>query len=196
MQTVEIKIYKFDELSKEAQQKALQSYANFNVDYDWWQFVYEDANNIGLTITGFDTAQKSITGRLADVYEACVKILKEHGEESTTRKLATKYFKEQGELVTRFSDGINTEVVAEDKEDEYDERIEEIEKEFTRELLEEYLLILTHEYEYLTSEESIKESLIANEYDFTEDGKIWQHWPKHPGVEWFYPGSIPGNALT
>jgi hypothetical protein len=34
-------------------------------------------------------------------------------------------------------------------------------------------LTLEKEYEYLTSEETIKESLIANEYDFTEDGKIY-----------------------
>lgn len=29
------------------------------------------------------------------------------------------------------------------------------------------------EYEYLTSEEAIKETLICNEYDFTEDGRIY-----------------------
>jgi hypothetical protein len=33
--------------------------------------------------------------------------------------------------------------------------------------------MLRHEYEYLTSEEAIKETLIINEYDFTIDGKIY-----------------------
>jgi len=33
--------------------------------------------------------------------------------------------------------------------------------------------MLKTEYEYLTSEECIKDSLIANEYDFTEAGKIY-----------------------
>ena len=32
--------------------------------------------------------------------------------------------------------------------------------------------MLRNEYEYLTSEEAVIESIRANEYEFTEDGKL------------------------
>ena len=51
--------------------------------------------------------------------------------------------------------------------------IEESEQEFLSDLLEDYSIILQRESEYLQSRESIIETIEANEYDFTEDGKIY-----------------------
>ena len=37
-------------------------------------------------------------------------------------------------------------------------------------LLEDYLILLGKEYDSLTGDESVKDFIIANEYEFTEDG--------------------------
>lgn len=42
MRTVRTKIYKFQELEEKAKKKALESLSDINVDYDWWDFVYDD----------------------------------------------------------------------------------------------------------------------------------------------------------
>ena len=54
MKTHTINTYSFNELSEEAQQKAIENLSDINVNFDWWNFTYEDAKNIGLKITSFD----------------------------------------------------------------------------------------------------------------------------------------------
>jgi hypothetical protein len=63
--------------------------------------------------------------------------------------------------------------VEEGKEWDFDNECKDIEAEFLNDILEDYSIILQNECDYLTSEESIKETLISNEYDFTEEGKIY-----------------------
>jgi hypothetical protein len=50
MRTIRTKIYKFDELSKKAQEKAIENYRNNNLTFD---FIYSDAEN---TVKAFCTA--------------------------------------------------------------------------------------------------------------------------------------------
>jgi hypothetical protein len=59
--------------------------------------------------------------------------------------------------------------------DEYavDKLLGDLDTEFQRALGKEYLSILRREYEYQTSEEAIIETIEANDYDFTEDGRIF-----------------------
>jgi hypothetical protein len=52
--------------------------------------------------------------------------------------------------------------------DEAAELTEDLEKD----LLEDYFLMLSEEYDFLTSKEQVKESILANEYTFTEDGLL------------------------
>ena len=44
MRIVETKVYTFDELSDEAKQKAIEHWREGYLDYDWWDAVYEDAD--------------------------------------------------------------------------------------------------------------------------------------------------------
>jgi len=55
---------------------------------------------------------------------------------------------------------------------EYEEETEKFHEWFVKELLNAYWKILYDDYEYLTSEEAIKETIEANEYDFDEDGNL------------------------
>ncbi|MFA7254446.1 MAG: hypothetical protein WC107_07930 [Patescibacteria group bacterium] len=40
-------VYKFDELSESAKQKAIEDYRQDGFYYEWWDAVYEDARQIG-----------------------------------------------------------------------------------------------------------------------------------------------------
>jgi hypothetical protein len=50
----------------------------------------------------------------------------------------------------------------------------DLDKEFLHNLLEDYRVMLQQEYDYLTSKDAVIETINANEYDFTEDGKLWK----------------------
>ena len=50
-------IYTFDELSESAKEKAREWYRDGQLDYDWWEFVYDDADKIA-SIIGIDIDRK------------------------------------------------------------------------------------------------------------------------------------------
>jgi hypothetical protein len=175
MKTIEITLYKFEELSKEAQQKAIENNYDFNVSHDWWNCTYDDALNIGLEINGFDLDRgNSIQTKLNKPLSQCVDIIiSEYGEDCKAYKTA-KYFRDSWDrLVAEHSDGVKVDRVAEGKEDDFDDEAEDLERLFKNNISNNYLEMLKTEHEYLTSEECIKDSLIANDYDFTEAGKIY-----------------------
>lgn len=144
--TTEHTVYDFDELTPDAQAAAIEKLYDINVDFDWWDNVYYDAEQIGLKITEFDTYRGTIGGHLTeDMGTVCKLILDNHGLTTSTYVLAEKNLHRHGED--------NTE-------------------QFEKDLLEEYLSILRDDYEYLTSEEAIIETIHANEYEFYEDGRL------------------------
>jgi len=96
MKTIEIKLYKFSELSKEAKQKAITELCDINVNYDWRESSYEDAKNIGLKITGFDLDREGYCNGefLLSANEVCQNIFNEHGEMCETYKTAESFMEE------------------------------------------------------------------------------------------------------
>lgn len=112
-----------------------------------------------------------------NLVDSCKAILKEHGEHCETYKLASSYHGELTRLAAELEQatGNLTEEeyadAVDDLERDYEDEIERMATEYERELLEEYSLILQHEYEYLLSDEAVAESIIINEYKFTEDGE-------------------------
>jgi len=42
MKTITLKLYSFNELDKNAKEKALTTYRDFNVEFDWWDDEFED----------------------------------------------------------------------------------------------------------------------------------------------------------
>lgn len=175
MQTVTIKIFKFNELSAEAQKVAINNLLDINVDYQWWESTYDDAKNVGLKITSFDLDRnRHATGVFIDSAEDCAnKIISEHGETCETYKTAQNYLSERAKLVESLSDGCDIDEVSEGNEDEFDELCDELDEQFLKDIVEDYSIILQKECEYLQSEEAIIESIEANDYDFTADGKMY-----------------------
>ena len=174
MRIIESKVYQFDELTDGAKQKAIENLYDLNVDHDWWQFTYEDAEQIGCKIQGFDLDRANYCNLIFNdsPEDVARDILKEHGQKCETYKTAKQFLNDRDNLVSKYSDGKNTDKVIEENEYDFDNELDELEEEFKKSLSEDYRIILQHEYEYLTSEESIIETIEANEYEFNEDGSL------------------------
>jgi hypothetical protein len=157
--TREVYLYKFDELDSEGKAKALESFYDINVDYEWWDYIYDDAKEIGLVIDGFDISRNNISGSLTlSLKSSCEAIISEHGPSSETYKTASSFLKK----------------FLENEDNEDFDYIEEkgLEDEYKRAILEDYLILLRKEYEYQTSEQTIVESIRAGDYLFQEDGTL------------------------
>lgn len=168
----QINVYEFSELSSDVQDKVLEKFADINVDWGWWQFIYEDAEMVGLKITGFDMDRsRSIDIEfINDAPFTAGKIMSEHGEQCDTYNLAQAFISDRDALVAKHSDGIHRDIVEEGFEGYFDLECDELEAEFLHALGEEYLSILDKEYEYLSSRESIIETIEADDYLFTKNG--------------------------
>ena len=58
MKNFEVKLYNFEELTKDAQQKAISKNSDINIIFDWWEITCEEAKNIGINIKTFDLDRK------------------------------------------------------------------------------------------------------------------------------------------
>lgn len=166
MKVKEVKTWKFSELTEEQQEKAIENYYDFNVDDSFWCEEWtEDNLDIGLKVTSFDIGRGAYCkiDCQKDFQEIAENIQKSFGKEADITQTATNFLKSRKEIIE------NTE----DNEPEYLEDMEEVEEEFERELEIDILQQLKDSYEYNTSKEAISESLIANDYDFTADSKIF-----------------------
>lgn len=153
MKTKTINLYEFDELDDSAKTKAIDDNRCMNVDYwCWWHNVYDDAKMIGLDITSFDLYKHDIEGQFinADAFDVANKIKVEHGFDTATYELADEFLKEYA------------------KAD--DDDIDDLSDDFLKSLLEEYRILLDKEFQWLTSDEAIIESLTSGQYEFNKDG--------------------------
>jgi len=167
MKTKTIILYQFSELSEKAKQKAIEKLFDINVDFDWWQFTYDDAKQIGLKLQNFDLDRnKHCTGEFVSSALVCSElIMHNHGETCDTYKTAFKFIKDYEDLVTKYSDGIGD-------ESDFDNEADDLEEEFLKSILKDYATILQNECDYLQSEEAIIETIEANDYYFDENGNL------------------------
>lgn len=171
MRYEKIKVYEFNELSEEAKEKAIEKLWNINVDYEWWDCVYDDAENIGLKIKEFDLDRGSyVKGEFTiSAQEVASNIIRDHGESCETYQTAVNFINEYEPV---FSDYMNEQ--SENFESgELEDKMLDMESEFLKSLCEDYRVILQNEYDYRTSTEAIIETINANGYEFTEDGKLF-----------------------
>jgi len=70
MRTQRIEIYQFNELSDDAKEKAIQRYREGNLDYEWYDGVFEDAKEIGKLI-GIDIDRIYFSGFCSQGDGAC-----------------------------------------------------------------------------------------------------------------------------
>lgn len=155
---IKTKVFSYDELSEKAKEQARQWWLEGAFDHDWWDSTYDDAENVGLVIGSFDTYRGDIEIDFVSCAEdAANAIVSEHGESCDTYKVAKAYL-DHLKLVRASEDH--------DPDDEMDHN-----SDFRRAIGEEYLSLLKKEMEYMESDEYVEETIRANEYTFTADGR-------------------------
>ena len=165
------KTWKFEELDEKQKEKVIQKYGDINVDCDWWESTYQDAERVGVKIEAFNIDRGSYCkGKFISSSEETAHLIeKEHGETCETFKTAKEYLFARDATIEGAERDENGDFT---NENELDNKLDELDGEFLKSILEDYLTILRKEYEYLTSEEAIIETIKANDYDFNEKGEI------------------------
>lgn len=197
MNIVEIKTFKFDELSPEAQHVAINQYRESDHAYDgWYGHIKEDFHailemigvyNIESQFCGFwsqgDGA--SFTGNY-QYKKGCLKAIKCHAPKDSELHNIVKgiisHQKDNGYLLSceiyhsgNYSHSNTMRFDWEKGGDSYFEwkncHVENELQQLFKDLADWYYSRLENEYEYQNSDECIQENIISNEYDFLENGK-------------------------
>lgn len=201
MKTVEFKVYKFDELSKEVQDKVINKNRDINVDDDWHEFVTDDWMEEIIPSKGFNPKQIYFSGFWSqgdgamfeydtisdDLFNEFVDGLKL----SPMRKqwiLNNVYFSASGKHRGHYcnegccSHSIYWEVNNGDLHYStnfhqwlisFADDFEWFIRDKYNDLCQDLYKTLEESYDYLVEDRQVAETLYANDYDFTEDGDMY-----------------------
>ena len=164
MRTIEIKVYKFEELDKQTKEKVIDNYRYINVEHStWYEWIKENFSYLGLEIQEFDLGRGNYAKIYIDNFEDTSKnIIEEFGDSVPIKQTAKNYIDEFNKIQANY------------KEDEDIWReIGMLDEEYQKEYSEDILSYLRAEYEYQISDQAIIETIEANDYDFTTEGKIY-----------------------
>jgi hypothetical protein len=181
MRTIETTVYKYDELSDSAKESARNLYLRDGLQYDWWNSVYDDFNSI-CKIIGIVDVKPQFSGFSSQGDGASFAGYYSYGKGSLAK--LREYAPQDTELHE-----VAESIAAIQRKAFYglSERIETRGRychEYSMacdnaELLEQFRRLarwlyksLESEYDYLTSAECVAETIRANDYEFTESGKI------------------------
>ena len=166
-------VYKYDELNEEQKEKAIERYYDINIDHDWWDHIETDDCGIKLKEFDIDRGSYCKLGFEKSELETARAIVENHGESCNTHRLSRAYI-EAYESLERERETINQsdDDIGYRKEVEIEDKMEVLKDEYVEDLQNEYLQLLRDEYSFQTERVAIEETLRANDYDFTEDGKI------------------------
>lgn len=184
-ETITRTLYQFNELSDKAKQHAIEKLYDINTGFDWWEYVYDTIQKAGeclgidYTIDGFDLDRGShvaLSGKYTYRKGWRATLRAEFGGDSLPELerigawlqdaqkclFWTGYATlEPGRYGTRYS------ADADQGRRCLDGLVDGL-----REFEHWALTLLRREYDYLTSEEAITETIEANEYEFDENGNL------------------------
>lgn len=145
---------KYNELSEEAKQKAINSFRDINLHDEWDQHILdnekEKLEDMGLSDVEIKYEQGdscSFSGKISDIQLFLEKINVNDGLQFPK---SVRYH--------------NNDV----EDDGFFQQIEDWKSDYCDELFKAF----EEEYEFQTSDEQVEESIIANDYDFDEDGSL------------------------
>ena len=175
MRAIEVKLYEFEELSAEARENAIEKNRLMNVEHDWWDWFYEGMAEIGIKINSFDVYYGNIGITIEDSEQTAIEAIENYPKENEIFKISKEFIADRDALIKRLGEGNDTAgySVKEEFIDEYDEEIERLEEQYRREIAKEIITWLREDFEYLQTDEAVAETLIANDYEFTEEGQIY-----------------------
>jgi len=194
-----INIYEFSELSEESQEKAIEKFREHNLDYEWWDFIYEDAKEIA-KLMGIEIDRIYFSGFWSQGDGACfvgryyyqkgsVKNVKAHAPQDAElhriaielSKIQRRYFYQVYARIKHHSPRYSHEYtvtidVYRESQNYTDLPLSDSDEETVKDLLRDYMRWiykrLESEYEYLQSDEAIKETIEALAYEFYENGEM------------------------
>lgn len=183
MRTIRTKVYKFDELTPSAQNKAIELLNDLNVHENWFDPTIENMVEM-LSENGFDNAKIQFSGFWSQgdgaSFDADIN-LKHFCKDKRILAIAGNYcdFRiEKNSFANHYSHE-KTRYVEYNALDEKFVCINSALQDLSRTIEEKRLSLckqiykdLENDYEYLTSREAIIESIQANEYEFFKDGKL------------------------
>lgn len=182
---------KFSELSDSAKRKAIDKLSDGWLDYEWWDSVYDDAKRAG-KILGLEVDEiffsgfwsqgdgASFTGSYRYKQRSALGIAAYAPQDAELQRIARALQELQRRhfyrlrATVRAGRGHYVNVDAEDSENPY-RNIRDAEGDL-RELMADFAAWiyknLEDEYEYLTSDEVMIDSIDANDYTFDEEGNL------------------------
>lgn len=194
MRVQERNIYTYDELPPEIQEKILEKNRDINVDHDWWDYIYDDAKEIG-GFLGIDIDRIYYSGFFYQGDGACfegyyryekdsVKKTKEYAPKDTElHRIAEGLYKIQKRnfyaVIARIKHRgrhcheFCTTIEMERSDDR--ELVRDTENDiadFLRDFMRWIYKQLEKEYEYLTSDEVIMDTIVGNAWEFDEHGNL------------------------
>ena len=197
--TVETKVYKLKELSDDAKQTALDKLRESCQDYEWWDYIFEDAKEIGkligITIDDIYFSGFSSKGDGAcfdgsyEYNKGSVQAVKQHApQDEELHRIVSELaahqrkrlyqirasVKHSGHYSHRFCTDFSVDFESYfGGGDSYDSEVEADVIELLRDYMHWIYKRLEAENDYMMSDEAIKETIDANEYEFTIDGEFY-----------------------
>ena len=199
MRVLETKVYTFDELSEEAKEKAIEKNRYMNVEYWlWYHDIYDTfkekySSLFEITNMYFSGFHSQGDGAMFEYGGITDKLIDEFIEQLQLTPLRKKIVKEaihfsgsgkhkgyyHNEHCCSHSFYVESQYDLETYHKNIQEFIDNIAMEFEAFIEDKYIDLakelyqsLEDEYEWYTSDKSIKEHLIENEYEFTENGEL------------------------
>jgi len=186
MKTKTYTVYTFEELNDEAKEKAMAWGRDINVDYDWWITAYESLENYfqdmeigksypfveGVKVKEFDLSYRYSVKLDIDFDR---RALFEHYINAAPEKIK----RHASVLLSLYDNDMIYYSYGSWEHAGKDKRIKRIGKfldtlptddDLEHEIGADVLRLLQQEYDYLTSDEAVRETIIANGYTFLEDG--------------------------
>ena len=181
MRDMNVTVYSFAELSETAQERALNAFRGINVEFNWWEDSFDTIRTagglLGLEIGDiyFDTDSYCIFDAHYRYVRGAVKAVKAEFPRMTDLHRVARDLQD---LQRRRFYSLRCEVSSQRVSNSY--RCfrfgEDYECEDLGDIIDDFAhwarILLRDEYEYLTSDEAVKEAIEANEYEFTEEGKL------------------------
>ena len=194
----ETDVYTFDELDESAKQTAIDWFREGNLDYEWWDFVYDDATEIG-KILGIEIDKIYFSGFSSQGDGACfegsysyekgsVKNVKSHAPRDTElHQIALDLSKAQRKRFYQLTANVKqsghymhemcTEINVYDDygalwcptDADTEDSIIETLRDFMRWIYKQ----LESEYDFQNSDETIIDNIEGNAYEFTENGEVY-----------------------
>ena len=195
MRQAVIEVYQFSELSESAKEKAREWYRQGAFDYPWWEFVYESAKDAA-KLMGIDIEDIFFSGFWSQGDGACfvgsyqyrkgaaADIRKEFPTDTGLQRIAEDLqdaqrrafysleasIRHRGRHSHAYSMAIEVQR-ADDKEmsDDLEDAIASALRDFADWIYQR----LEEEFDWLNADEQVDDAIIANGYEFTEDGEVY-----------------------